>query len=229
MQADIITIFPEMIRDYAHHSLLGRAQGEGVLDLEAHDLRKWALGSHRMVDDTPYGGGAGMVMKPEPFFRAVDEIVENRWAGEKPQTLLLSPQGERLDQGLVEELAEGPGWILMCGRYEGVDERVRTLATREISLGDFVVMGGEVAALTLLEGTVRLQEGFLSPESLTEESFSGKGLEYPHYTRPREYRGLQVPPVLLGGNHKEVANWRQNEATKRTRARRPDLVSRSKR
>lgn len=216
IRADVISIFPEMIREYAAHSLLGKAQGEGVLDLEAHDLRHWGKGSHRIVDEPPCGGGPGMVMRPEPFFAAVESVTESRWGGEQPEIILLCPQGERLTQPRAEELAAGPGWILLCGRYEGVDERVREhLATRVMSLGDFVLMGGEVAALALLEATVRLQEGFLTEGSLDEESFSG-GLEYPQYTKPRDFRGWEVPGVLLSGHHRKIREWRSERAAERT-------------
>ena len=212
----MVSIFPEMIRDYAAHSLLGRAQSDGVLDLRAHDLRRWGRGRHRIVDEPPCGGGPGMVMRPEPFFAAVESITEDRWGGSRPETILLCPQGRRLDQALAEELAGGQGWILLCGRYEGVDERVREhLATRVVSLGDFVLMGGEAAALALLEATVRLQEGFLAAGSLEEESFV-TGLEYPQYTKPREFRGWQVPEVLFSGHHQRIRDWRSDRARERT-------------
>lgn len=221
----MVSIFPGMVRDFASGSLLGKAQDDGVLDLECHDLRRWGEGRHRIVDEPPCGGGPGMVMKPGPFFAAVDEITEARWGGQRPEVLLTCPQGRRLDQDLARDLADGPGWIVLCGRYEGVDERVRTnLATREVSLGDFVLMGGEVAALALLESTVRLQEGFLTDESLDEESFES-GLEYPQYTRPRSFRGLEVPQVLLSGHHEKIREWRRREAAARTERRRPDLAA----
>tara|TARA_B100000029_G_C17538918_1_gene945936 strand:+ start:217 stop:912 length:696 start_codon:yes stop_codon:yes gene_type:complete len=226
LNVDVVSIFPSIIEDYCNESLLKRAQEEGYLNLRCHDLRNWSLNNnHKSVDDTPFGGGAGMVMRPEPFFSAVDFIKSEYWKNDNPEIILLSPQGERLNQRISENLASTKGFILLCGRYEGVDERVRTgLATKEISIGDFVLMGGELAALSLVESTARLQKGLISERSLNEESFSNNLLEYPQYTRPRDFRGMKVPEVLLSGNHQKINLWREKQALSRTKKRRPDLI-----
>ena len=226
LNVDVVSIFPSMIEGYCKGSLLKKAQDEGYLNLRCHDLRKWSLdNNHKSVDDTPFGGGAGMVMRPEPFFSAVDYIKEKYWQKEDPEVILLSPQGEKLNQGLASGLASTKGFILLCGRYEGVDERIRTgLATREISVGDFVLMGGELAALSLIESTTRLQKGLISERSLEEESFSNNLLEYPQYTKPRDFKGMKVPEVLLSGNHQKISSWREEQALNRTQQKRPDLI-----
>lgn len=220
MRIDVFTIFPEMVRDFAERSLLGKAQASGVLDLRVHDLRMAAVGPHRAVDDAPFGGGAGMVLMAEPLFAAVEAV-------DPPRPLLyLGPAGRRLDQSVARDLAAGDGFSLLCGRYEGVDERVREhLVDGELSIGDYVLGGGEVAAMVVLEAVGRLVPGVMGNDASGEdESFSDGLLEYPHYTRPAEFRGWAVPEVLRSGDHARVARWRRAQALARTRQRRPDLL-----
>lgn len=227
LQIDIVTIFPDMLRGPLDASIIKRAQEAGVVRLWVHDLREWTEDQHRTVDDAPYGGGAGMLMRPEPLFRAVEAL--QRRSSMKGRVALLTPQGQPLTQSTVCALAQETQLILLCGRYEGVDERVREhLVDDEISIGDYVLSGGELPALVLVEALVRLQSGALgSEESLVEESFTGGLLEYPQYTRPAEFRGWVVPEVLRGGNHAEVARWRREQRLRRTAARRPDLLGRA--
>jgi tRNA (guanine37-N1)-methyltransferase len=194
--------------------LIGRAVERGLVSVELHDLRAHGLGRHRSVDDYPYGGGAGMVMRPEPLFAAVEPLRE---AGD--HVVLLDPAGERFTDAMARRLAELPRLALVCGRYEGIDERVRRLADHEISIGDYVLSGGELAALVVIDAVTRLVPGVIDPQSSSEESFSGGLLEHPHYTRPEEFRGLPVPAVLLSGNHAEIERWRRREALRRTRER----------
>ena len=222
MRIDIITIFPEYFSGPLDAALLGKARGSGLLDIRVHDLRAHTTDKHRSVDDDPFGGGPGMVMKVEPWFAAVEAL--ERW--ESARRVLLTPAGRRFDQAAAEELAKIEHLILMCGRYEGVDERVaESLATDEISVGDFVLAGGESAALIVVEAVTRLIEGVVGePASLAEESFTTGMLDYPHYTRPAEFRGMSVPEVLLSGDHASIERWRRDEALRRTRARRPDLL-----
>jgi tRNA (guanine37-N1)-methyltransferase len=223
MRFDVITIFPEFFATPLEASLLGKARARGLVEVELHDLRDHTTDVHRRVDDEPYGGGVGMVMKPEPWFAAVEAVD----GGMKARRILLSPAGRRLDQQLVAELAAEVHLILMCGRYEGVDERVAAgLATDEISIGDYVIAGGEAAALVLIDAVSRLIPGVVKePASVEEESFGPSGLlDYPHYTRPPEFRGMSVPDVLLSGNHGEIASWRRTQALERTKGRRPDLL-----
>lgn len=231
MKIDIVTIFPQMIRSVLEESLLKSAQDRGLLDISVHDLRDWTTGKHRTVDDIPYGGGAGMVMKPEPFFDCVEEIAGQDLTQFRKQSriILTSPRGRRLDQEYAVELANSPHIVILCGRYEGVDERVATdLATEEISIGDYVLNGGEVPALVIVEAVARLTAGFLgTAESLAEESFGNGLLEYPQYTRPPDYRGLKVPEVLLSGHHAKIAQWRRQQAIIRTLESRPDLLSKA--
>jgi tRNA (guanine37-N1)-methyltransferase len=225
MRFDILTLFPGMFAGPLDESILKRARQAGSIEVQLHDLRDWATDKHRTVDDYPFGGGAGMVMKPEPLFSAVEAIQP---LAEPPATVvLLTPQGRRLDRALVAELAQHPRLLLICGRYEGVDERVREhLANREVSVGDVVLSGGELPAMLLLDAVARLVPGVLGSEgSLEEESFEGSLLEYPQYTRPAEFRGWTVPDVLLSGHHGEVARWRRRQRLLRTRARRPDLLA----
>jgi len=220
MRIDVFTIFPSMIEGFAAQSLLGKAQDSGVLDVRTHDLREFATDVHRSVDDSPFGGGAGMVLLPEPVFAAVEQA-------EPPRPLLyLSPAGRRLDQAWARELASTDGFSLLCGRYEGVDERVREhLVDGELSIGDYVLGGGEVAALVVLEAVGRLVPGVMGNDtSADDESFSDGLLEYPHYTRPAELRGWAVPDVLRSGDHGKVARWRRAQALARTRSQRPDLL-----
>jgi tRNA (guanine37-N1)-methyltransferase len=222
MQFHIITLFPEMLTAL-DSGLLGRAIKQGLLSVHPHDLRQYGLGSYRQVDDAPYGGGSGMVMRPEPLAAAIDTI-----SSESPglTRIMLTPQGKLLDQKEIQELAgHRPGLMLICGRYEGFDERVRTLVDREISIGNYVIAGGELAAMVLIEALSRLIPGVLgNSASLEEESFAAGGLEYPQYTRPEEFRGMAVPEVLLSGDHARIRRWREAESRKRTEQRRPDLL-----
>jgi len=201
-------------------SIINRAREKGIVEIRIHDLRDYSLNKHRKVDDYPYGGGAGMVMRPEPFFRAV-EAIDPEGSG---YVILLTPQGERFSQTKAAALAKKGHLILLCGHYEGVDERVRKLADREISIGDFVLTGGEIPAMVVVDCIVRLLPGVISPQSVADESFAGSRLEYPHYTRPPEFRGMRVPEVLLSGDHQRIADWRREQADKRTKQRRPDLM-----
>jgi tRNA (guanine37-N1)-methyltransferase len=222
---DILTLFPGMFTGPLDESILKRARDAGIIDVQLHDLREWATDKHRTVDDYPFGGGAGMVMKPEPLFAAVEAI--QPLADPLAQVVLLTPQGQRLDRALVAELAKHPRLLLLCGRYEGVDERVRAhLVDIEVSVGDVVLSGGELPALLVLDAVARLVPGVLGSEvSLAEESFEGGLLEYPQYTRPAEFRGWRVPDVLVSGNHGEVDRWRRQQRLLRTRTRRPDLLA----
>ena len=222
MRIDILTIFPGIIEGPLHESLLGRAVADGVVEVGVHDLRDHTSDRHRQVDDESYGGGPGMVMKPEPIFAAVEAL------GEGPKrVLLLSPAGRRLDQALVRELAAEPWIVLICGRYEGVDERVvEGLPAEEISIGDYVLSGGEIPALVVVEAVTRLVPGVIGREASHErDSFGADGLlDHPHYTRPAEFRGMRVPEVLLSGNHAEIERWRRGAALAKTRRNRPDLL-----
>jgi tRNA (guanine37-N1)-methyltransferase len=222
MRIDVFTIFPEMIGDYVGRSILGRASDAGLLEVNARDLRAATFDVHRTVDDSPFGGGAGMVLMPDPVFAAVE-------AAEPPRPLiLLDPAGRRFDQGVAHELAARDGFSLLCGRYEGVDERIRDeLCDEELSIGDLVLAGGELAALVVVEAVARLLPGVLGNEASTdEESFSSGLLEYPQYTRPADFRGNEVPEVLRSGDHARIAQWRHAMAIHRTLERRPDLIQR---
>jgi tRNA (guanine37-N1)-methyltransferase len=223
MRIDVITIFPEFFAGPLSVSLLGKAIERGLVEVRVHDLRAHATDPHRTVDDEPYGGGVGMVMKPEPWFAAVESL--EGW--QAARRILLSPAGRRLDQDLVRELAAEHHLVLMCGRYEGVDERVaEALATDEVSIGDYVLAGGETAAIVVIEAVTRLLPGVVKePASVEEESFGPSGLlDYPQYTRPAEFRGMRVPDVLLSGDHARIAAWRRAQALERTKRRRPDLL-----
>lgn len=224
MRIDVLTIFPGILEGPLRESLLGRAIAGGTLDVRVHDIRDHATDRHRQVDDESYGGGPGMVMKPEPVFAAVEAI------GDGPRrVILLSPAGRRLDQALVRELAAEPWLVLICGRYEGVDERVvEGLPAEEVSVGDYVLSGGEVPALVVLEAVTRLVPGVIGREESHErDSFGDDGLlDHPHYTRPPEFRGIPVPEVLLSGNHAEIERWRRDAALEKTRRNRPDLLER---
>jgi tRNA (guanine37-N1)-methyltransferase len=221
---DILTVFPEMFASYCGASLLKKAQDKGLIEIRLHDIRHHALDKHRMTDDAPYGGGGGMVMKVEPIDRAL-QSVPLVVPGETP-VILLTPQGERFDQRIAEELALHPQLVFVCGHYEGVDERVRAhLVNREISIGDYVLTGGELSAMVVIDAVSRLVPGVLgNQDSAGADSFSMGLLEYPHFTRPVQYRGWGVPDVLLSGNHREIEAWRRREALFRTRQRRPDLL-----
>lgn len=221
---DILTVFPEMFASPCGCSLLKKALDKGLIAIQLHDIRDYAEDRHRMTDDAPYGGGGGMVMKAEPIDRALRSIP---MAGGETPIVLLTPQGERFCQKMAEELAVYPQIVLVCGHYEGVDERVRTqLVNREISIGDYVLTGGELSAMVVVDAVSRLVPGVLgNSDSARADSFSMGLLEYPHYTRPAEYRGWKVPDVLLSGNHRQIELWRRRESLLRTRKRRPDLLS----
>jgi tRNA (guanine37-N1)-methyltransferase len=217
---DIFTLFPEMFAGPLDASIIGRARAEGLIEIALHNPRDVTTDRHHVVDDYPYGGGAGMVMKPEPLFAAVEAVYQGG------PIILLSPQGRLFTQAVARELAAEPHVTLLCGHYEGVDERVREhLATDEISIGDFVLTGGELAAMVIVDAVSRLLPGVLAPGSTDEESHTAGLLEYPHYTRPLEFRGWRVPGILLSGHHAAIARWRRKEALRRTKERRPDLLA----
>ncbi len=227
MRFDIITIFPEIFNSYSSESILKRAIEREIVEMKIHNLRDFTTDKHRVVDDYPYGGGPGMVMKPEPFFSAIETIKKD---GIPRRTIMLSPQGNVFNQDIALRMAqEKTSLIFICGRYEAIDERVReTLVDEEISIGDYVLTGGELPALVIIDTIVRLLPGVLGDErSKEEESFTWGLLDYPHYTRPPEFRGAMVPDVLLSGNHKDIALWRRKEALKRTIKRRPDLIEKA--
>jgi tRNA (guanine37-N1)-methyltransferase len=230
MRIDVLTLFPEMFSGYLGQSLVKRAVDAGVLDIKVHNIRAWARGKQRQVDDRPFGGGPGMVLRPEPVVESVEAV---QGEGETPGHLvLLTPQGRRLNQRVVEELAEQRRLVLICGRYEGIDQRaIDLLAPDELSIGDYILGGGEVAAMVVIDAVARLVPGVLGDEeSNKQDSFSGDPplLEFPQYTRPREYRGLTVPDVLMTGNHPEIARWREEQKVDRTRQRRADLLDEDK-
>jgi len=224
VRIDVLTIFPEFFTGPFEASLIGRARETGTLELNVHDLRRWTHDRHRTVDDVPFGGGAGMVMKPDPFFEAVEELFGG--VEQRPRTIVLTPRGRPLDQALARELAQEPQLLLLCGRYEGIDERVHdAIATDEVSIGDYVLAGGEVAACVVVEAVTRLIPGVMGNQaSAADESFSDGLLEYPQYTRPASYRGMDVPEVLLSGHHGKVEAWRREQSVERTRRVRPDLL-----
>jgi tRNA (guanine37-N1)-methyltransferase len=219
MRIDVITIFPDLVDGPLRTSIMGRAVEAGLVEFGVHDLREHGIGRHRSVDDEPYGGGAGMVMRPEPLFAAVEPL---RDAG--AQVILMDPAGEPLTDPLARELATIPHLALVCGRYEGFDERVRTLVDREISIGDYVLTGGELPALVLIDAVVRLVPGVIAEASHEGDSFASGLLEHPQYTRPEVFRDLPVPSILRSGHHAEVDRWRRREALRRTLERRPDLL-----
>ena len=227
LRIDVITIFPELFESFLEASILGHARREGQIALAVHDLRKWTRDRHRTVDDIPYGGGPGMVMKPEPLVEAIEAIAGQRSTGREGRVILLSPQGARLDQEKVAEFAREKHLVLVCGRYEGVDQRVIDLAVdEEISIGDFVLSGGEIPAMAVIEAVTRLVPGVLgNPRSVETESFQDGRLEGPQYTRPAEYRGHGVPEVLRSGDHGEIERWRREKALECTKRRRPDLLT----
>ena len=230
LRIDIITIFPEFFRDVIDYGIVKRARTAGLVEINSHDLRQWTNDKHRTVDDRPFGGGDGMVLKPEPIFAAVEALTGASKREEYPENtrvVLLSPQGKVFSQESAQALADKPTrLILVCGRYEGVDERVAgALVTDELSIGDYVLSGGEPAALVMIDAVVRLLPGALgSDTSAVFESFSEGLLDYPHYTRPPEFRGMKVPDVLLGGNHSDIERWRREAALSKTRRNRPDLL-----
>lgn len=225
MHFHVITIFPEFFTSPLSIGLLKKAQDKGILSWTIHNLRDYTVGKHRSTDDTPYGGGWGMVMKPEPVVKVLEEVGRTQ---PSPWRILLSPQGAPLTQAKVTELARKDAIILVCGRYEGLDERIRGFVDEEISIGDYILSGGEIAALVVIDAVARLVPGVVGrPESTVYESFSDGLLEYPQYTRPEEFRGMSVPEVLVSGNHAAIARWRHRQALLRTRQRRPDLLARA--
>jgi tRNA (guanine37-N1)-methyltransferase len=223
MKYDVLTIFPEMIRGYLKEGVLARAAKRDLVKIEVTDIRAFARGAHKNTDDRPFGGGDGMVMKPGPIYRAVSSV---RRVAEESLVLLLTPQGERFDQHMAWELSGRKQLILICGRYEGIDERIRKLCVdREVSIGDYVLSGGELAALVIMDAVSRLIPGVLGGEtSNREDSFEDGLLEYPQYTRPRVFMGEEVPEVLLSGNHEKIRAWRRAQSLKRTLENRPDLL-----
>jgi tRNA (guanine37-N1)-methyltransferase len=224
---DILTLFPGMFRGPLDESILGRARAGGLIEVHLHNIRDYAEGRHQQTDDYPFGGGPGMVMKPQPIFDCLAAVRPLHLA--PGRVILLTPQGRLLTQAIVHELAALPRLILICGHYEGVDERVReALAEDEISIGDYVVSGGEIAALVLVDAVARAVPGVVgSPAALSEESHAAGLLEYPQYTRPADFRGMQVPAILLSGHHAEIARWRRRQSLLRTALRRPDLLARA--
>ncbi|MGE7997252.1 tRNA (guanosine(37)-N1)-methyltransferase TrmD [Lysinibacillus sp. NPDC093190] len=221
MNIHVLSLFPDMFTGVFGASILKKAQEKDAVKLEVTDIREYSGNKHNQVDDYPYGGGAGMVLKPEPMFSAVEAITEGR----NPRIILMCPQGERFTQKKAEELAQEKELVFLCGHYEGYDERIRQhLVTDEISIGDFVLTGGELGAMTVIDSVVRLLPGVLGQaDSHIQDSFSTGLLEHPHYTRPAEFRGMKVPDVLLSGNHAKIEQWRAEESLKRTFERRPDL------
>ena len=235
MRIDILTLFPEICRVPLGESMMKRAQEKGIVDLRIHNLRDWTTDKHHIVDDAPFGGGQGMVMKPEPIFAAVEDLKEKTLNAQrptsnvqlqKPKVILMNPAGRRFDQKLASELSNESHLIIICGHYEGVDHRViEHLVDLEISIGDYVLTNGAIAAVVLVDAVVRLLPGVLGDEqSAADDSFSTGLLEAPQYTRPAEFRGLKVPEVLLSGNHAEIAKWRKEQSLKRSRENRPDLL-----
>src|SRR5579875_3488296 len=227
MRFHIVTIFPEFFRGPFEHGVVGRGQADGLLEIRVHDLRNWTYDRHRTVDDRPFGGGEGMLLKAQPLFEAVEAILPNRTPAQK--VILLSAQGRRFDQSVARELAELDELVLLCGRYEGVDERVAEhLADDEISIGDFVMSGGELGAAVIIDTVARLLPGVLGNEDSTRnESFGVETqglLDCPQYTRPAEFRGWKVPEILLGGNHEEIKRWRREASREKTQRLRPDLL-----
>jgi tRNA (guanine37-N1)-methyltransferase len=225
VKIDIVTIFPRMVEAPLAEGIVGRAIAAGVIDLRIHDLRDYAPDRHRVIDDVPFGGGPGMVLKPEPLFRAVDAIREER--GHPAAIVLTTPDGRRFDHEQALRLSRMDHFVVLCGRYEGVDERVRAmLASEEISIGDYVLSGGEIAALVIVDAVGRLVPGVVGDEqSVARDTFARGLLDFPQFTRPAEFRGMSVPPLLLSGHHAEIEKWRRREALQRTLERRPELLT----
>lgn len=222
MRYTILTLFPDLIRPWTEESILQKAIQKGLIAVDIHDIRAYAVDKHKTVDDAPYGGGAGMVMRVDVVVRAIEA------AGPADEVILLTPAGQPLTQPLVERLAGKSHLVLVCGRYEGIDARVEQFVTREVSIGDYVLMGGELGALVILEATARLIPGVIKEaESHLQDSFSMGLLDHPHYTRPLVFRGLAVPEILTSGHHAKIAEWRRKQALKRTKARRPDLLGKA--
>jgi len=229
MQIDILTIFPEMFEAVLNESILKRAQKKGLLKVNVHNIRDYSLDKHRKVDDRPFGGGPGMVMQPEPIFKAVGQI-KSKAKGQKTKIILLSPKGKTLNQAFAKKISRHKHLILICGHYEGIDERVRErLVDLEVSIGDYVLTGGELPAMVLIDAVARLIPGVLGRrDSLIDETFQDNLLEYPQYTRPEVFKKMRVPAVLISGNHKEIKEWRKQQALKLTRLKRPEFLKRRK-
>jgi tRNA (guanine37-N1)-methyltransferase len=226
LRIDVFTLFPPMFQGPLDESIIKRARQRNLIDIALHDIRDWATDRHRTVDDTPYGGGAGMVMMAPPVVSAVESVLGDALGAPGTRVIILSPAGRLLDQPLARQLSTSTRLALICGHYEGIDERARiVLQAEEISIGDYVLTGGELAAMVLVDVVARLVPGVIAEESITDESHSGSLVEYPHYTRPFDFRGLQPPEVLLSGHHGNVANWRREQAIRRTADRRPDLFA----
>ncbi len=228
MQIDVITAFPEMLQAFFGESILKRAQEKNLVQIEMWDLRTFASDKHKTIDDYPYGGGPGMILKPEPIFKAVDKI-KKKHPKKNTKIVLMTPQGERYSQKKAKELSKADHLVLICGHYRGVDERIiQKLVTDEISIGDYIITGGELPAAVIIDSVVRLLPGVLGDfDSAMGDSFSGNHLDHPHYTRPAEFRRMKVPEVLLSGHHDRVRAWREEKARERTIERRPDLLNRS--
>ncbi|AZO95590.1 tRNA (guanosine(37)-N1)-methyltransferase TrmD [Halocella sp. SP3-1] len=224
MYFNILTLFPEMFNGPLNESMIGRAQENDLLDINIINIRDYASGKHQVTDDAPYGGGAGMVMKVEPVYKAWEDKCRNE--KDSSPVILMSPQGRKLNQEIVKDLSAQEGLTVICGHYEGFDDRIRSsIVTDEISIGDYVLTGGELAAMVLIDAVARMIPGVLGDEnSVINDSFYNGLLDYPHYTRPRSFKGMEVPEVLLSGNHAEIDKWRQQESLKRTLLRRPDLL-----
>lgn len=220
LRFDLLSLFPKTLEGFVHESIIGRAVDRGILEINSLDLRRWALGKHRETDDRPFGGGAGMVLKPEPIFKAVDEI-----SSENTKIIYMSPDGEPFNSDMAKELAQETHILLISGHYEGVDQRVRdVLVDREISIGDYILTNGTLSATVLIDAVSRHIPGVLGDQtSLQQESFENRQLSHPQYTRPNEFRGMKVPEILLSGNHREIDSWREKQRLKKTKALRPDL------
>lgn len=222
LEIDLLTLFPGMATGYLEESMLGRAQKHGLLSVNVHDIRKWAEGKHKVTDDRPFGGGAGMVMKPEPLFGAIESVKR-----EETQVIYMAPDGEKLTQPLAKELSQAKHLVFLSGHYEGIDQRVRDcLVDREVSIGDYVITNGTIAACVVIDALARYIPGVLGEEkSLTQDSFTASLLTFPQFTRPAEFRGMRVPEVLLSGNHAEIDAWRLAQRKENTKSKRPDIIS----
>ena len=224
MKIDILTLFPEMFESPFNYSIVKRAIDGGQVEIQPINFRQYGVGKHQMVDDTPYGGGAGMLLKPEPIFEAIDEI-DKQTSASKKRIILMDPAGKPFNQAMAEDFSKEEHLVFICGHYEGYDERIRTLVTDEVSLGDYILTGGELAAMVMIDATVRLLPGVVGNEaSVVEDSHSTGLLEHPHYTRPAVYKGMEVPAVLTSGHHGNIKEWRHKESLRRTLQRRPDLI-----
>lgn len=225
MKIDIVTLFPDMFKSVFGESMIKRARRNGAVDLNVHDLRNWTYDNHRTADDKPYGGGPGMVMKVEPVDRALNALKAGQAADDRPVVILTTPHGRRFDQAAARDLSGSGHLIMVCGHYEGVDERIRSFVDMEISIGDYILTCGELPAMVIADAVIRLLPGVLGDERcLEDESFENGMLEYPQYTRPAEYKGMKVPDVLMCGDHKKIERWKMEKSLERTRERRPDML-----